>query len=169
MPGPFRDDGGDHHDDSKVHGPPHGRRDASRRRLGRRRDRDQYRLLRRRGHSRLRPGSLFHAPAPRRGSPEHAVEWLGATWHFASEEHRRLFSSDPVRYAPQYGGHCADGVAYGDLSRNIDPAAWRIIDGRLYLNYDQGAAAELVELEGQLDKAEANWPEVRQRLFGAAE
>jgi len=115
------------------------------------------------------PVAYFTLQRPARGSPEHAVEWLGATWHFASEEHRRLFSSDPVRYAPQYGGHCADGVAYGDLSRNIDPAAWRIIDGRLYLNYDQGAAAELVELEGQLDKAEANWPEVRQRLFGAAE
>ncbi len=115
------------------------------------------------------PVAYFTLQRPEKGSPEHAVEWLGATWHFASEEHRRLFSGDPVRYAPQYGGHCADGVAYGDLSRNIDPAAWRIIDGRLYLNYDQGAAAELVELEGQLDKAEANWPEVRQRLFGAAE
>ena len=39
--------------------------------------------------------------------------------------------------------YCADGIAYGDITANIDPEAWRIIDGKLYLNYDQGAAVEI--------------------------
>ena len=100
-----------------------------------------------------------------KGSEEHSVEWLGATWRFASEQHRRLFQASPVKYAPQYGGHCADGVAYGDYTANIDPEAWRIIDGKLYLNYDPGAADEHENTPGMREKAEANWPEYRARLL----
>lgn len=99
------------------------------------------------------------------GSEEHSYEWLGATWHFASAEHRDLFREDPVKYAPQYGGYCADGLAYADRTANIDPQAWRIIGGKLYLNYDQGSAAELSGLPGQLEKAEANWPRLRRELL----
>jgi hypothetical protein len=99
-----------------------------------------------------------------KGSDEYSYDWLGATWLFASSEHRDLFSADPMSYAPQYGGHCADGVAYGGVTVNIDPNAWRIIDGKLYLNHDEGAAIELEELPGQLEKAEANWPKLRAEL-----
>ena len=51
------------------------------------------------------------------------------------------------------------------MTTNIDPAAWRIIDGKLYLNYDQGVAAELEEVPGMLKKVEANWPKVRAQLL----
>ena len=92
-----------------------------------------------------------------KGSETHSLKWLGAVWHFSSAEHRDLFKSSPVRYAPQYGGYCADGVAYGQSTANINPQAWRIINDKLYLNYDEGAAVELEELPGQLEKAEHNW------------
>lgn len=101
-----------------------------------------------------------------KGSEDFSYDWLGARWIFSSEEHKMMFAENPVNYAPQYGGHCADGIAYGDLTRNIDPQAWRIIEGKLYLNYDQGAAAEIEEIAGQLQKSEENWPEVRARLLG---
>ena len=48
-----------------------------------------------------------------KGSDAFAYEWLGAIWHFASAEHRDLFAADPVRYAPQFGGYCADWWAMG--------------------------------------------------------
>jgi YHS domain-containing protein len=101
-----------------------------------------------------------------KGSEDFSYDWLGARWIFSSEEHKVMFAKNPVNYAPQYGGHCADGIAYGDLTRNIDPLAWRIIEGKLYLNYGQGAAAEIEEIAGQLQKSEENWPEVRARLLG---
>ncbi len=101
-----------------------------------------------------------------KGSEDFSYDWLGARWIFSSEEHKAMFAENPVYYAPQYGGHCADGIAYGDLTRNIDPQAWRIIEGKLYLNYDQGAAAEIEEIAGQLQKSEENWPEVRAHLLG---
>lgn len=100
-----------------------------------------------------------------KGSPEFAHDWLGATWLFSRAQHRDLFAENPISYAPQYGGHCADGIAYGEKTVNIDPEAWRVIDGKLYLNHDQGAAVELVEAPGQMEKAEVNWPKLRTELL----
>lgn len=110
------------------------------------------------------PVAYFTLHRAVKGSKQHSLEWLGAEWHFASDEHRQRFSASPVKYAPQYGGHCADGIAYGDRTTNIDPEAWRIIEGKLYLNYDKGSAAELEEVPGQLEKVEANWPKVKAQL-----
>lgn len=111
------------------------------------------------------PVAYFTERKAVKGSPEFSHEWLGATWLFSRSEHRDSFATNPVSYVPQYGGYCADGLAYGDKTANIDPEAWRIIDGKLFLNYDQGSAAELEELPGQLAKAEANWPKLRARLL----
>ena len=38
------------------------------------------------------------------GSEAYSYKWLGATWRFASDAHRRLFAASPISYAPQYGG-----------------------------------------------------------------
>lgn len=110
------------------------------------------------------PVAYFTESKAVKGNPEISHDWLGATWQFSSEQHKDLFSQNPIQYAPQYGGHCADGVAYGDLTTNIDPEAWRIIENKLYLNYDQGAAWEIENLEGQLEKSVENWPKIRARL-----
>lgn len=100
-----------------------------------------------------------------KGNGEISYNWLGAQWHFSSERHKDMFSGNPVKYAPQYGGHCADGVAYGVVVTYIDPEAWRIIDGKLYLNYDQEAAKNLEETEGTLEKSVENWPDLRKGLL----
>ena len=61
---------------------------------------------------------------------------MGATWRFAWPENRDAFAADPESYAPQYGGWCAWAVAHGYTAK-IDPEAWSIVDGRLYLNYSK--------------------------------
>jgi len=111
------------------------------------------------------PVAYFTEQRAMKGSEDISHNWLGAEWAFSSEKHKKLFSENPVKYAPQYGGYCADGIAYGDITANIDPEAWRIIDGKLYLNYDQGAAVEIEELEGQLEKSVQNWPEMRAKIL----
>src|SRR5690606_10009364 len=98
------------------------------------------------------------------GSAAYSYRWLGATWHFASAENRDRFADDPLRYAPQYGGHCADGVSFGTITTNIDPKAWRIIDGKLYLSYDPGAAEGFEKSATKLADSEKYWPEVQQVL-----
>ncbi len=82
------------------------------------------------------PVAYFTEGAPRKGNPEFAAEHGGAKWHFASAENKTLFEADPAKYTPVYGGYCAYGVAQGYLVK-IEPDAWAIRDGKLYLNYDR--------------------------------
>ena len=111
------------------------------------------------------PVAYFTMGKATKGSADLSLDWLGATWLFANDEHRRLFEANSVAYAPQYGGHCADGVAYGGITTNIDPEAWRIIDGKLYLNFDKNSAVEIEKSAGLIQKADGNWPDVRTKLM----
>lgn len=104
--------------------------------------------------------AYFTQGRPVEGSGDHEVEWNGATWRFASAAHRELFAKDPRRYAPQYGGFCAFGVSRG-YAVGIDPEAWKIVDGKLYLNYNRDVQAEWVkDIPGFIAKADANWPKI---------
>jgi hypothetical protein len=111
------------------------------------------------------PVAYFTEGQPMKGSEELAYDWLGTPWHFAKREHRELFINDPIRYAPQYGGYCVGEVAFNGVTINIDPEAWAIVDGKLYLGYGKGLAAKLASHpETYLVKAEANWPGIKARL-----
>lgn len=92
------------------------------------------------------------------GSSEFTTKWQGATWRFASAAHRDQFVADPGKYAPQYGGYCAWAVSQ-DKTAGIDPEAWKIVDGKLYLNYDEEIQAMWEkDVPGNVRKADANWP-----------
>jgi len=101
-----------------------------------------------------------------KGSEEFSYEWLGTPWHFANERHKAIFVSEPAKYAPQYGGYCAGEVAgSGSVTVNVDPEAFKIIDGKLYLVYDQGNAAAFADnADNLVPKADANWPVVQAKL-----
>ncbi|MDP6952090.1 MAG: YHS domain-containing (seleno)protein [Alphaproteobacteria bacterium] len=97
---------------------------------------------------------------PVEGSGDFEHEWEGATWRFASAEHRDLFAADPAKYAPAYGGYCAYGVSLGHKP-NIDPEAWRIVDGTLYLNLNPGIQARWEkDIPGFIAKANDIWPTI---------
>ena len=70
------------------------------------------------------------------GKPEFSLRHDGATWLFASAEHRALFESDPEKYSPAYGGWCAYGMAEGYAAETDPVNGWTIHEGRLYLNWD---------------------------------
>ena len=80
-----------------------------------------------------------------------------STFRFASAEHKALFDQDPQHYLPQYGGYCANGIAYG-IPWGGDADTWKIIDGKLYIFGGQGSkdAFELDE-KGNLALAENYW------------
>jgi YHS domain-containing protein len=101
-----------------------------------------------------------------KGSEKYSYEWLGTPWHFASRKHQEMFQSEPVKYAPQYGGYCASEVALGSVvTVNIDPEAFKIIDGKLYLIYDKPDAADFATRANELvPKAEANWQAIKPKL-----
>lgn len=106
------------------------------------------------------PVAYFTAGKPVRGSPAHVAEWSGARFHFATRENRDAFAADPMRYAPQYGGFCAYGVA-GGYKAAIDPAAFTVVDGRLYLNYNRRIhRLWSADIPGFVSSADRNWPAV---------
>lgn len=79
--------------------------------------------------------AYFTEGKPVEGRDEFTTDWQGATWKFSSQEHLDLFTGDPRKYAPQYGGYCAYGVAQESLVK-IEPDQWTIYDDKLYLNYN---------------------------------
>ena len=106
------------------------------------------------------PVAYFVEGAAVPGSAEFSHDWGNVTWQFASAENRDLFAANPEQYAPQYGGFCAWAVSQG-YTASIDPEAWRIVDGRLYLNYDRRVQQRWErDIPGNITKADANWPGV---------
>ncbi|MDA8019516.1 MAG: YHS domain protein [Thermoanaerobaculia bacterium] len=104
------------------------------------------------------PVSYFTDGAPVAGQKDLTFAWNGATWRFSSVEHRDLFAAAPERYAPQFGGYCAWAVAHGKTA-GIDPEAWKIVEGRLYLNYSRKIQRRWEEdIEGNIARAEGHWP-----------
>lgn len=106
------------------------------------------------------PVAYFTEAKPVEGKKGFTFEWRGAVWRFASAAHRDLFAQEPEKYAPQYGGYCAYAVAKGTTA-DIDPAAWTIRDGKLYLNYDKATQEKwLMDPAGYISRADANWPKL---------
>jgi hypothetical protein len=104
------------------------------------------------------PVAYFALGAPRRGDAAIEAEWRGARWRFVSAAHREMFLADPDRYAPRYGANCAWAMAQGYLAP-ADPLQWRIVDGRLYVNYDAAVHRRwLRDVPGMISAADRNWP-----------
>ena len=95
-----------------------------------------------------------------KGRAEFEYRWQQAIWRFESAGHRNLFAQSPETYAPQFGGYCAWAVSRG-YTADVDPEAWRRVEGQLYLNYSK-RVQRLWEQDvaGNIAKAEANWPGV---------
>ena len=91
------------------------------------------------------------------GSPDFTLTHDGVVYQFASAEHRALFQEDPARYLPAYGGYCAYGVANG-YKVKVDPDAFTVVEGRLYINYSQSIKKRwLKDPAGYVERADRNW------------
>lgn len=92
------------------------------------------------------------------GLPEHAVDWNGATWHFATAARRAAFEATPEAYAPAYGGYCAYAAARGYTASTV-PEAWSVVEGRLFLNYSLRIRRRwLREIPDAIGRGDANYP-----------
>ena len=92
------------------------------------------------------------------GSPAITAEYQGATWFFASEEHKALFTAHPEKYAPQCGGYCAFGVSVGALFP-VDITTWQVRNEKLYLNLNQDILKKFnADFDANVAKADKNWP-----------
>lgn len=107
------------------------------------------------------PVAYFAEMKPVKGLPDFSATYQGSTFYFSSAAHRDLFTADPAKFAPQYGGYCAFGMAKG-YKAAIDPTAFTVVGDKLYLNYNGTVRALWVlDIPGYVKKADRNWPEVR--------
>jgi YHS domain-containing protein len=93
----------------------------------------------------------------RPGSPAFRSSFERVTFQFANAEHKSLFDAAPQNYLPQYGGYCANGIAYG-IPWGGDADTWKMIGGKLYIFGGQ-ASQDAFELDekANLALAERYW------------
>lgn len=104
--------------------------------------------------------AYFTEQRPVKGDKRFVQQWQGAEWRFVSAENRDRFAAAPERYAPQYGGYCAWAVSQG-YTASGDPQFWKIVDDRLYLNYDADVQRKWEkDIPGFIARGNQNWPAV---------
>ena len=106
------------------------------------------------------PVAYFKDGKPIKGSPEHKAAYKGSVFHFSSNANRDAFAADPAKYAPQYNGFCAFGAA-GGYKAAVDPAAFTVVNDKLYLNYNKAIQKQWsADIPGFVAKADKSWPAV---------
>lgn len=91
-----------------------------------------------------------------KGNKKFTTQYLGADWFFSSQEHLDMFTSDPEKYAPQYGGYCAYAMSDGRLV-GVDEEAFTLLDGKLYLNYSKSVMKEWRSNKAQFIEEADGW------------
>ena len=107
--------------------------------------------------------AYFGAGVSTKGDERFVHRWNDATWQFATAKNRNLFARDPDKYAPQFGGYCAWAISHG-YTADVDPEAFRIVDGKLYLIYSKSVELRWEQdIPGNIVRAQTNWPAVLQK------
>jgi YHS domain-containing protein len=103
------------------------------------------------------PVAYFTLSTPTPGVAEYDYVHDGVRYFFANARHRDLFKANPDKYAPQFGGACANNMANG-VRRESDPTVWVIVGDKLYV-FAGAAGAERFRQDAQTAaiKAAANW------------
>lgn len=103
--------------------------------------------------------SYFTEKTHRPGSPSIKSVYKDVTFRFSRPEHKAMFDAAPERYVPQYGGYCANGIAYA-IPWGGDADTWEIIDGKLYIFGGRASRdAFMLDVPGNLGLAQKYWYE----------
>lgn len=106
------------------------------------------------------PVAYFTAGRPMKGDPKFKTTYQGAEFRFASAANLAKFKANPAAFAPQYGGYCAWAVSQG-YTASGDPNVWKIVGGKLYLNYNQEIGQRWsTNIAGFIKSGDANWPKL---------
>jgi YHS domain-containing protein len=97
---------------------------------------------------------------PQKGDKAFPVTYNGATYHFASKANADKFKASPAKFAPQYGGYCAWAMAGGSKAPG-DPQYYRVVGGKLYLNYNKGVQDKWnKDVPGFIAQANGEWQKI---------
>jgi YHS domain-containing protein len=103
------------------------------------------------------PVAYFKQGHAVKGDPKYSSSYGGATYYFASADDKAEFDKSPAKYAPQYGGFCANGMTKRKLN-DIDPNVFLIYKGKLYVCENAKAGDTFyAHPAANIKKADANW------------
>lgn len=81
------------------------------------------------------PVAYFTTGVATKGNKDLVAVAEGITYLFATTSNKELFLKDFKKYEPQYGGWCAYAMGFSGEKVEIDPATFKILNGKLYLFY----------------------------------
>lgn len=106
------------------------------------------------------PVAYFTEDRAVRGDADFTADYKGAKYRFVSAANRDAFKANPAKYAPKYGGFCAYAVSQG-YTAPIDPAAFSVVNGSLYLNYSKRVRKIWNrDIPGHIKAGDKNWPKL---------
>ena len=106
------------------------------------------------------PVAYFTNGKPVKGNAVYKIIYKGAEYRFANTANLAKFKANPASYAPQYGGYCAWAVSQG-YTASGDPTVWKIVNGKLYLNYNREVGAKWEKnIPSHIRSANTNWPKL---------
>jgi len=110
------------------------------------------------------PVAYFVSSKAQKGNQAYSHVHAGNKWLFSSEANKKAFAANPAKFTPQYGGHCAYAASKNSIAP-VDPHAWTIENGKLYLNYNKSIRSKwLPNITANISKANANWPALAQKV-----
>ena len=75
----------------------------------------------------------YHKNKAIEGNVNYKVNHKGAVYLFDNEVHKSTFEANPEKFIPQYGDWCAYAMGNNGKKVAINPEAFTIEDGKLYL------------------------------------
>ena len=103
------------------------------------------------------PVAYFTKSKAVEGSAKYTATHDGAIYRFSTKQNRDLFKDNADKYAPQFGGYCAMGVAL-NKKLDVDPDAFYISDNKLYLNLNKNVQKKWLEdVNGNVTSAVRIW------------
>lgn len=110
------------------------------------------------------PVAYFTQSKPVKGNKAYTTQYKGNKWAFSSVTHLNTFKTNPEKYLPQYGGFCAYAASKNSIAK-IDPKAWTIHNGKLYLNYNNKIRSRwLKDLDQMIVRGDRNWPKLLNKV-----
>lgn len=98
---------------------------------------------------------------PAKGFVQRDLKHDGVTYRFASDANRDRFRAHPEKYIPAYNGWCAWAMAELNARVDVEPTAYEVYKGKLYVFYDHAdlntRALWLKNPEAMVARADANW------------
>ncbi|MEC3906626.1 YHS domain-containing (seleno)protein [Tamlana sp. 2201CG12-4] len=100
------------------------------------------------------------------GSKKFTSVFDGVNYKFSSEKNLYEFNKNPEKYVPQYGGYCAYAIALKGDKVSINPEAYLIDKGKLYLFYNAWGTNTLKlwqqkDQELLKEKADEHWKKIK--------